>query len=287
VALPPPVVRYLQAIVNVVIALFVALILVVAILPAVASSQISSADQAIATAITHQSKVDAGFASLLAPDPSTNDLNVIQAQAVKGAQSVNSALAIVRADKNAIDGANLRLMILGWFSPRSRSATARERVRLAVAHDGLSQADVAFTAGANQAKVRLPVYDAMIDFAKMYTAMGKHDLTGVGALYRDAHQKVALAMSLEHAPGVPDALTQEVSAFNDLLNNFESLAQAIQGNDAAGIKKYSDAVQAGLKTMLTLSKAVPANYQFKSYGGMQKSFDAAMMTLKSASSAQH
>jgi hypothetical protein len=121
----------------------------------------------------------------------------------------------------------------------------------------------------------------------MYTAMGKHDLTGVDALYRDAHQKVALAMSLEHAPGVPDALTQEVSAFNDLLNNFESLAQAIQGNDAAGIKKYADAVQAGLKTMLTLSKAVPANYQFKSYGGMQKSFDAAMMTLKSASSAQH
>jgi hypothetical protein len=283
VALPPGVVRYLPAIKGVAgwaAALVAALVLIGGILPAVASSQISSADQALAIASTHQSKVEGGFASLFAPHLSTNDLNVIQTQAVKDAQSVNGALAIVRADEAALDGANLRLMILQWLAPPSRSAIARERVRLSTGRDGLGQADMALTAGANQAKVLLPVYDAMIGFTKMYTAMGKRDLAGAGAPYPDAHRKVQLAMSLDHAPGVPEALAKEVSAFNDLLNNIESLVQAIQSKDAAGTKKYSDAVQAGLKTMSTLPKTIPADYQIKTYGPMQKAYDRAMTTIK-------
>jgi hypothetical protein len=283
VALPPPVVRYLPAIVNIAIGLVLALVLEVGVLPALASSQLSGAEQALTSTVAHQSKVDAGFTSLFAPDPGTNDLNVIRAQAAKNAESVNRALAIIRADEDALDGANLRLMILEWLAPRSRAAIAKERARLATARDGLSQADMALTAAANQAKVLLPLYEAMIEFTKMFTAMVKRDLAGAGAPYPDAHKKVALAMSLDHAPGVPESVAKSVSAFNDLLNNFENLVQAVQSKDAAGTKKYWDAVEAGLKTVAALPAAVPTDYRVKTYGGMQKTFDTVMTTIKSGS----
>jgi hypothetical protein len=283
VVLPPTVVRSASAIVSIATGLVVAVVLSAAILPAVAPGQISSADQALATAAGHQSKVDGGFAALFAPDPGTNDLNVIQAQAVKDAQSVNDALAIVRADEAAIDGANLRLMVLQWVAPRSGAAIARERVRLASARNGLSQADTALTAGANQAKVLLPLYEAMIDFAKMFTAMAKRDLARAAAPYPVAHKKVALALSLDHEAGVPASVAKVATAFNDVLDNFERLVQAVQSKDAAATKKYSDAVEAGLKTMSALPTTVPAVYRIKTYGGMQKSFDAVMMSVKSGS----
>lgn len=283
VALPPRVVRSASAIVGIAIGLVVAVVLSAAVLPTVAAGQISSADQALATAAGHQPRVDAGFAALFAPDPGTNDLNIIQAQAVKDAQSVNDALMIVRGDEAAIDGANLRLMVLQWVAPQSRAAIAKERMRLATARPGLSQADTALTAGANQAKVLLPLYEAMIDFSKMFTAMAKRDLARAAAPYPEAHKKVALALSLDHEPGVPESVAKVASAVNNVLDNFERLVQAVQSKDAAGTKKYSDAVEAGLKTMSALPKTIPADYQVKTYGGMQKLFDAVMMSVKGGS----
>ena len=101
-----------------------------------------------------------------------------------------------------------------------------------------------------------------------------------GAPYPDAQQKLQLALSLDHAPGVPDALAKQISAFNDLVNNTESLVQAIANKDAAATKKYSDAVQAGLKTLTALEAALPADYEVKTYTHLQKGYDAAMKSLK-------
>jgi len=280
VALPPIVVRYQQELAYAILGLVGLLVLLFGVTPALATSQVAGADQAVATAVIHQSKVDAGFASFFAPDSSAKDLAGLKAQAVKDLQSVNNALAIVQADESALRGADQRLLVLQFVAPASGAAIAQERQRLKTALDGLKQADEALTAGSNQGKVMMPALDAMIDFTKMYAAIGKHDLAGAGAPYPDAQQKLELAMSLDHAPGVPDALAKQISAFNDLVNNTESLVQAIANKDAAATKKSSDAVQAGLKTLTALEGALPADYEVKTYAHLQKGYDDAIKSLK-------
>ena len=279
-ALPPIVVRYQQELAYAILGVVGLMVLLLGVTPALASSQIAGADQAVATAVIHQSKIDAGFASFFAPDSSATDLAGLKAQAVKDLQSIDNALAIVQADEAALRGADQRLVVLQFVAPPSGAAIAAERQRLKTALDGLKQADEALTAGSNQGKVMMPALDAMIDFTKMYAAIGKHDLAGAGAPYPDAQQKLQLALSLDHAPGVPDALAKQISAFNDLVNNTESLVQAIANKDAAATKKYSDAVQAGLKTLTALEAALPADYEVKTYAHLQKGYDAAMKSLK-------
>ena len=279
-ALPPIVVRYQQELAYAILGVVGLMVLLLGVTPALASSQIAGADQAVATAVIHQSKIDAGFASFFAPDSSATDLAGLKAQAVKDLQSIDNALAIVQADEAALRGADQRLVVLQFVAPPSGAAIAAERQRLKTALDGLKQADEALTAGSNQSKVMMPALDAMIDFTKMYAAIGKHDLAGAGAPYPDAQQKLQLALSLDHAPGVPDALAKQISAFNDLVNNTESLVQAIANKDAAATKKNSDAVQAGLKTLTALEAALPADYEVKTYAHLQKGYDAAMKSLK-------
>src|SRR5438067_1440291 len=234
-ALPPIVVRYQQELAYAILGVVGLMVLLLGVTPALASSQIAGADQ---------------------------------------------ALAIVQADEAALRGADQRLVVLQFVAPPSGAAIAAERQRLKTALDGLKQADEALTAGSNQGKVMMPALDAMIDFTKMYAAIGKHDLAGAGAPYPDAQQKLQLALSLDHAPGVPDALAKQISAFNDLVNNTESLVQAIANKDAAATKKNSDAVQAGLKTLTALEAALPADHEVKTYAHLQKGYDAAMKSLK-------
>src|SRR5213080_1540024 len=278
-ALPPIVVRYQQELAYAILGAVGLMVLLLGITPALASSQIAGADQAVATAVIHQSKIDAGFASFFAPDSSATDLAGLKAQAVKDLQSIDNALAIVQADEAALRGADQRLVVLQFVAPPSGAAIGGERQRLKTALDGLKQADEALTAGSNQGKVMMPALDAMIDFTKMYAAIGKHDLAGAGAPYPDAQQKLELALSLDHAPGVPDALAKQLTAFNDLVNNTESLVQAISNKDAGATKRYSDAVQAGIKTLTALQAALPADYEIKTYAHLQKAYDAAIKSL--------
>ena len=282
VVLPPIVVRYQQNIAYGIIGLLALLIVLFGVMPAVASSQVTGAEQAIATTVDHQSKVDAGFnVGLFAQEPATNDLNAIKAQQVKESQAINSSLAIVKSDESALQGADQRLAILQFLALPSGRAIREERQRLLTGINGLKQADTALTAGSNQAKVLLPTYDAMIDFARMYAALNKHDLAGAAAPYPDAKQKLTEAIANDGAPGIPAAIPKQLTTFSDLLDNSESLIQAIQNRDAAGTKKYSDLVQADLKTVQSLADAVPADYETKTYSPMQKAYDSAIKTLKS------
>lgn len=278
VALPPVVVQYQQAIASAAVGLLVLLIIVFGVLPVVASGQITAANQAITTAVSHQSKVDAGFAAQFAPSPNSNDLNVLKAQESKTYQSISAGLAAVQADEAALKDANQRLDILSYVALSSRTAIANERQRVFAALDGLKAADTALSGGANLGKVMLPLYDVKIDYAQMSNALNRHDLVGAAAPYPDAQQKMQQAVSGAQAPGVPAAITSEVSTLNTLLDNTESLIQAIQNKDAASTKKYSDLVQAGLKTIAGF--ALPADYEVKAYGSEQKAYDAAIKSLK-------
>ena len=278
-ALPPVVVTYQRQIAYGALGLLALLVVLFGITPAMASGQIAAADQAVTSTVLHNAKVQAGFTALFVGNTGS-DLNATKAQAEKNAAGINAALSVVQADEATLRGADTRLMILQFVAPPSGGAISSERARIKTALDGLKQADEALTAGSNQAKVMLPTYDAMVDFTKMYAAINKHDLVGAGAPYPDAQQKLQLAMSLDHAPGVPESLAKQISAFNDLVNNTEALVQAIQNKDAAGTKKYSDLVKAGLAQLTPLADALSPDYEVKTYGPLQKGYDAAIKAIK-------
>jgi len=99
----------------------------------------------------------------------------------------------------------------------------------------------------------------------------------------DAQQKIELAVSNSHAAGLPPQIAKQVSSFSEVLLNTESLIQAIQAKDNAGIKKSTDAMNAALKAMSTPDETVPADYEAKTFGPMQKAYVAAMKAIKSGS----
>jgi hypothetical protein len=283
VALPPAVVQYQKQIVYGAVGVLALLIVLFGITPALASGQISGANQALTVAASHQARVDAVFVQFLGAQSNTNDPNAMKAQFDKLATSFNDGLALVQSDEAALNSSNQRLTYLQWVTPSRGAAISSERQRLDAALAGLKQADTALTAAVNEAKVIQPYIDALIDFTKMGAALGKHDLVGAGALYPDAQSKVQTAISLAGAPGLPPQIAKQLNSFNDLLTDTESLIQAIQSKNAADIKKYTDLGNAALKAMSSAAETLPPDYETKTFGPMQKAYDGAMKAIASSS----
>jgi hypothetical protein len=287
VALPAAVGRYAPGVVKgalgLVAGLVVALLLIVAVIPAVASGQLSSAKQSLVTAASHQAKVDDAFTQLFNAKTYSGDPNTFKAQFDKQAKAFNDGLTLVQSDEAAVQGVEQRLAIIQWVAPSKRAAITAQRNRLNNALVGLKQADQALTAAVNEAKVIQPYTDALIDYTKIAAAFAKKDLVAAGAPYPDAHQKIQQAMSNAHAAGLPPQMAKQVSSFNDVLTSTESLLQAIQAKDSAGIKTSTDAINAALKAMSSPDETVPADYESKMFGPMQKAYDAAIKTIKSGS----
>jgi hypothetical protein len=280
VALPPVVVRFQQQIAIGVVAMLALLILLFGIMPAVASSQISSANQALTATASHQGKVDAVFTQILGSSTGTSDPNALKTQYEKLTKSFSDGLTLVQADEAGLKSADQRLSIIQVVAPSKGAAIMAERHRLGAALDGLKPADTALTAAVNEAKVIQPFIDALIDYTKIGQALAKRDLVGAGAPYPDAQQKIEQALSLANAPGLPPQIAKQVSSFNDVLTNTESLVQAIQAKNAADIKKYTDAMNAALKAMSSPAETLPADYETKTFAPLQKAYDAAMKAIK-------
>jgi hypothetical protein len=287
VALPPAVGEYLSKIVKragvLAVGLVAALVLFVGVIPVVASSQISSAKESLLTAASHQPKVDDAFTQFFSAKSYMGDPNTFKTQLDKQATSSNDGLALVKSDESSLQSLDLRLSIIQWVAPSKRAAITAQLNRLNSALEGLKMADQALTAAVNEARVIQPYTDALIDYTKMAAAVAKRDLVAAGAPYPDAQQKIQLAMSYSHAAGLPPQIAKQVSSFNDVLTNTESLVQAIQAKDNAAIKKSTDGINAALKAMSSPEQTVPADYETKTFGPMQKAYDAAMKTVKSGS----
>ena len=280
VALPPQLLRYQRQVVAGTVGLVVLLVLLLGVMPAVATGQISAANQTLTTTASHQAKVDAVFAQIISSSNSSTDPATLKIQVAKLATSFNDGLTLVQSDEAALNQVDQRLSLIKWGALSKGTQITSERQRLAAALAGLQQADKAMTAAVNESKVIQPYLDALLDYAKMSAALAKHDLVGAGAPYPDAQQKIELAMSLSGAPGLAPQIAKQVSSFNDVLTNTESLIQAIQAKDPAGIKKYTDATNVALKAMSSAEETLPADYESKTFGPMQKAYDAAMKTIK-------
>jgi hypothetical protein len=280
IAIPPVLLQYQQTIVFGLIALLVLAIVFLGITPAIASSQIGNAEGPLATAVDQQSQVDADFAKFFSMQGSA-DPNVIKTQTQQLSKVFSDRLAWLRSEEAALQGADQPLAVIAFVAPTKAGAISSERRRIATALDGVRQAEQAFTAAVNETAVSLPMADALIDYSKMSAALAKRDLAGAGAPYPDAQQKIQEASSLATAPGLPPQIAKQVSSFNDVLTNTESLIQAIQSRNSADIKKYTAAVSAALKAMAGPDETLPANYEAKTFGPMQQAYDAAIKALKS------
>ena len=290
VALPPALLRYPERIARgaprvgfALVAVVVLVVLFIGVIPAVASGQASSANQAVKSAASHQDKVDAAFTQALTLRASPADPIAAKAQFDKVAKSLNDGLTLVQSDEAALTSIDQRLAVLQWVTPSKRASIADTRHRVDAALSGLKQADLALTAAVNEIRVIQPYNEALIDYAKIGVALAKHDLVAAGAPYPDAQQKIELAISYSHAAGLPPQIAKQVNSFSEVLTNTESLVQAIQAKDAAGIKKYTDARNAALTAMASPQETVPADYESKTFGPMLKAYDAAMKAIKSAS----
>jgi len=280
---PPQLLRFPREVVPIAVGVLVLLVLLLGVLPAIASSQISAANQSLTTAASHQAKVDAAFAQLIGSSNSSNDPAALKAQFAKLNVTFNDGLNRVQSDEAALTSVDQRLSLIKWGAPSKGAQITIERQRIAAALAGLQPADKAMTSAVNEAKLIQPYLDALIDYAKMSAALAKHDLVGAGAPYPDAQAKMELAMSLTGAPGLAPQIAKQVSSFNDVLTNTESLIQAIQAKDPAAIKKYTDATNAALKAMSSPEETLPADYESKTFGPMQKAYDAAMKAIKTSS----
>jgi len=286
VALPPALLRfqrYVRRVVAVAVGLLVLLVLFVAILPAAASIVLSNASGALKLTASRQDKIDTVIKQAFNVRANPSDPNVAKGQFDKVAKSLNDGLSLVQSDEAALVSTDQRLTFLQWVVPSKGAEITAVRHRLEAATVGLKQADQALTTAVNEAKVIQPYLDALSDYTKINAALAKNDLVGAGAPYPEAQQKIELAISNSHAAGVPPQLAKQVSSFGDVLTNTESLIQAIQAKDAAGKKKYMDAMNAAFKAMSSPEETVPADYETKTFGPMQKAYDAAMKAIKSGS----
>ena len=286
-ALPPAIGEVLPMIAKRAVTLgagvVVALVLIVGVIPLVASNQISSTKQSLVAAVSHQAKVDDAFTQFFNAKSNTGDPTTFKAQFDKQAKSFNDGLTLVKSDEASLQSASQWLSIIQWVAPSKRAAITAQLNRINNALVGIKQADQAMTAAVNEAKVIQPYTDALIDYTKMAAAVTKRDLAAAGAPYPDAQQKIQQAMSNSHAAGLPPQIAKQVSSFNDVLTNTESLVLAMQAKDSAGIKKATDAINAALKAMSSPDETVPPGYESKTFGPMQKAYDAAMKTITSAS----
>ena len=281
VVVPPGLLQYQQQIVYGLAGVLALLVVLFGITPVLASSQISAGDQALTAAASHQSRVDAVFVQFMGAQSNANDPTAMKVQFDKLGKSFNDGLTLVQSDEAAVNTADQRLSWLQWATPSKASNITSERRRLDAALVGLKQADTALTAAVNETKVIQPYIDALIDYTKIGAALAKHDIVGAGALYPDAQAKMQTAISLAGAPGLPPQIAKQLNSFNQLLGDTESLIQAIQAKNAADIKKYTDAMQVALKAMSSPAETLPADYESKTFGPMQKAYDAAMKAIKS------
>jgi hypothetical protein len=279
-AIPAAIARYPKQVAYGALSVLAALILVLGVTPVVASNLITGSRQALKTAAGHQAQVDLAFTRFFA-DSGSADPNAWKADLEKQSKSFGDALAAVQSDEASLKSSDQQLSLVQIVAPFKSSAIATQRRRIAGALSGLKQADEGLTAAVNEVRVATPYVGALIDYAKMGAALGRHDLAGAAAPYPDAQQQIQLALSLDQAQGLPPAIAKQVSSFNDVLSGTESLIQALQAKDAAGIKKNSDAVQAALKAMSSPAETVPSDYETKTFGPNLKAYDAAMKALKS------
>jgi hypothetical protein len=253
-----------------------------AVLPAIASAQISNAEQAIATTVSHKDTVDAGFTNLFASAPSSmNDLTAAKAEIARHFQAVDDALALVQTDEHDLEALDQPLAILEVIALPSHAAIAGERQRIDTALSGLKQADGGLTIGSEEGKVMAPFVDALIGLSKMNAALSKRDLGGAAAAYPDTLQSLQQAIDLAQAPGLPAGTLEQLHAMNNLLQIYQNFIQALQNHDLTAARADAASIQKLGKTFQSVSNAVPPDWELKTFGPNLKAYDAAMRALKS------
>src|SRR5438552_10978453 len=127
VTLPPQLLRYQRQVVAGAVALVVLLVLLLGVLPAIATSQISAANQTLTTTASHQATVDPVFAQIISSPTSSTDPAALKTQVAKLATSFNDGLTLVQSDEAALNQVDQRLSLIKWGVPSKTRQITSER----------------------------------------------------------------------------------------------------------------------------------------------------------------
>ncbi len=261
------------------IAVAAGIVLLVWVLPAVASGQIADADQVLKLAGAHQAQVTPTFADFLKKEPPPSDPAVFRTGVDRLLASIQAAGTLIEVDQATVQSVDQRLSWLSLVAVSKRQALDTARRRAAAALGGLRPADTALADAANQLRLRQPLLDAQADLVKVSAATARRDPAGASAPLADAQQKMLLALSLSQAPGIAPDLAKFAGALNDVVDANARLVQAMQAKDAAGTQKAQGQLQAASKALSAFSEGAIADWNAKTF---QPLLDAYNAGLKSA-----
>jgi hypothetical protein len=278
---PGAIVGRLKPLLSIVGAIAVIWVFLTAVVPALATSNLQAANQAVAAAVAHQSQVDAALAQAFVPtkkDPMT-DVAVAQAATDQRLSKDQAALDQVRADENAIGTLDQHL---SWLSPVSGSragAITAARQRTGAALRALKLADQVLTGAVDQDRQLEQLFTVIVAWRTMQQDMAKHDPASATALYPDANQKLQSALQMSAGSDIPPSAVAYTKKFQAVLDDTYQLAVAQQAKDNAGIAKYTPLLLAAVRAQAYDDPATVA-WNLKMFQPMIAGYDGGMRALK-------
>ncbi len=280
---PGAIVGRLKPLLFIVGAIAVIWVFLTAVVPALATANLQAADQAVAAAVAHQPAVDKMLTVVVHQptsgiDPMTDPVKA-QAANDKSTADVQAALDQVRADESAIGSLDQRLSWLAPVAGAKSQAIASERHRTQIALTALKQADHVLSVSTGRGRELSSLMASMAVWRTMWSDVSKGDWAGATPLYPDAEQKLQTALNLTTDPNTIPADAQYTKQFQDVLENTEKLAEALQAKDTAGITKYRTAANNAIRAQVFDSRSY-TGWIVKNLQPLADGYDGGMRGLK-------
>jgi hypothetical protein len=239
----------LKPLVFILAAIAVVWVFLNAVVPVLATSNLKAADQAVSSAIAHQTSTDAAFSlgfTATGKDPMTN-LAVAQTTMDSRLSNAQAALAQVKADEGAVNSVDQHLALLSPVSGSRSASIAAARQRLHTASVALQKADQVLTGFVDQDRQLEQVFASIAVWKAMMDDLAKHDPATALSIYPDAQQKLQAAMASSTGTDIPPASVVYTKNFQLVLDNAQKLAAATQAKDNAAAAKANAAMQAAVR----------------------------------------
>jgi hypothetical protein len=239
----------LKPLVFILAAIAVVWVFLNAVVPVLATSNLKAADQAVSSAIAHQTSTDAAFSlgfTATGKDPMTN-LAVAQTTMDSRLSNAQAALAQVKADEGAVNSVDQHLALLSPISGSRSASIVAARQRLHTASVALQKADQVLTGFVDQDRQLEQVFASIAVWKAMMDDLAKHDPATALSVYPDAQQKLQAAQSSSTGSDIPPASVAYTKNFQVVLDNAQKLAAATQAKDNAAAAKANAAMQAAVR----------------------------------------
>ena len=230
--------------------------------PVIADAQLSSDNQALGKAASHQATVDAALQQFLTRGSSGADISDdrLLAQSSANLAQYEGARKLVSQDMTALQGA-LQPQWLVAAAPGKSQALEAARARTATAVAALTRANKVLTAAVDQERLQQGFFFAAVTETKMLTAIADQQYVQIDDYYQQADRGLRVAESLMNQPDESPGFKPVVVAMRSVIDQTEKYGAALLRNDTIEADARHAAMRAGYATLAaaTNAAAVTAN----------------------------